>query len=183
MDDKPESAIEYCYNRNKRNADGQVVSANWYLPNILEIQEIVTKAYIQFDDFQNKFYWSCQPAYSHYHYFYNVTFILNAKATSAYMSDNKNYARATKYNYDENKYYPSGMKGYVGTTYQTELSANGYEILPVPHTYTYTYNAGSWLRPEEKEVKIEVSPAASYDEGYKHRTNDQCRVRAVRKMN
>ena len=179
LDEQPSSAIQYCYSRNKveLNTDGTVKSVDykWYLPNILEIQEIVTKAYIQFDDFQNKFYWSCQPAYSHYHYFYDIL----ARAVGSYMSDNIHYARATKYNYEEDKYYPSGMTGYVGTTHQTGLSTTDYEILPIHHTNTYTENYIFF----QQTYNIPVTLTATLDEGYKHRTNDKCRVRAVRKMN
>ena len=175
LDDKPESAVEYCYNRNKRNADGQVVSANWYLPNILEIQEIVTKAYIQFDDFQNKYYWSSQPAYMRNYYFYNYG---GAKAHGEYMIENVNYARATKYNYSEDKYYPNGMTGYNVVREQTSLDDNGYTDYPAPYTIRFWTLTGG-------NQQIPISPAATFDEGYKHRTNEEdwCRVRAVRKMN
>jgi hypothetical protein len=59
----PKWAIAYCYNRNKRNADGSVVSQDWYLPAIDEIEEIQMGAYGEFDKvFQKQKYWSCQPA-------------------------------------------------------------------------------------------------------------------------
>ena len=80
LDQQPRSAIEYCYNKNKRNNIGQVVwqngdsynenQLNWYLPAIDEIEDIVMseygngqKTYARFLEFQAQDYWSCQPAY------------------------------------------------------------------------------------------------------------------------
>ena len=62
----PKSAFAYCYNKNKRNSDGIVEEDNikWHLPAIDEIEDIAVGAYDEFDKvFQNKKYWSCQPAY------------------------------------------------------------------------------------------------------------------------
>ena len=62
----PKSAFAYCYNKNKRDAYGKIDTVNirWYLPSIDEIEDIATGAYDEFDQvFQNKKYWSCQPAY------------------------------------------------------------------------------------------------------------------------
>lgn len=81
LDEEPKSAIEYCFNKNKRNNKGQVVwqntdgsydqsQLNWYLPAIDEMEDIVTSkygnglnTYARFLDFQGQDYWSCQPAY------------------------------------------------------------------------------------------------------------------------
>lgn len=69
------SAIAYVYNKNKRDSNGNVCIVNdngtvdtnnlkWYLPAIDEIEDIALGAYDEFDKvFQNKKYWSCQPAY------------------------------------------------------------------------------------------------------------------------
>ena len=60
----PSSAFAYCYHKNKRNDKGEVVNQKWFLPAIDEIEEIALGAYDEFDKvFQNKKYWSCQPAY------------------------------------------------------------------------------------------------------------------------
>ena len=61
----PQSAVEYCLNKNKRNADGTVSQENikWYLPAIDEIEEICLGGYSDFEVFQDKYYWSSQPAY------------------------------------------------------------------------------------------------------------------------
>ena len=81
LDQQPKSAIEYCYNKNKRNNKGQVVwststntynqsQLNWYLPAIDEIEDIVMSTYgsgqntfARFLEFQSQDYWSCQPAF------------------------------------------------------------------------------------------------------------------------
>lgn len=81
LDEQPKSAIEYCYNKNKRNNKGEVVwqntdgtydqsQLNWYLPAIDEIEDIVMSqygsglfTYARFLEFQDQDYWSCQPSY------------------------------------------------------------------------------------------------------------------------
>lgn len=81
LDDDPLSAIAYCYNKNKRNEKGEVISINqdgslnisdyhWYAPSIKELEDIITQAYNggnwlhdEFETFANEMYWSCQPAY------------------------------------------------------------------------------------------------------------------------
>lgn len=60
----PSSAFAYCYHKNRRSSDGDVVEQKWYLPAIDEIEDIALGAYDEFDKvFQNEKYWSCQPAY------------------------------------------------------------------------------------------------------------------------
>ena len=63
----PHSAIEYCYNRNKRKNDGSgeidTDNITWYLPAIDEMEDVMMGANGQFIEFQSQFYWSCQPAY------------------------------------------------------------------------------------------------------------------------
>ncbi len=64
LDQKPKSAFAYCYNRNKRDSNGNVTTMDWYLPSIDEIEDIMEFAYGDFDtEFQGNMYWSCQPAY------------------------------------------------------------------------------------------------------------------------
>lgn len=117
----PKSAVEYCYNRNKRNADGTIQSVNWYLPAIDEIEEIMMGAYSTFIVFQDQYYWSCQPAYQRVFVWYNN--IITRKGE--YMIDNINAARATKANYlGNNNYEPiySTMKDY---SYYTDIQYSG----------------------------------------------------------
>lgn len=66
LTEDPKSAFAYCYHKNKRNSDGEVVEQKWFLPAIDEIEDIALGAYEEFDRvFQNKEYWSCQPAYDY----------------------------------------------------------------------------------------------------------------------
>lgn len=113
LSETPKSAVEYCYNKNKRNSSGIVSEIKWYLPAIDEIEEIVVEAYGTFSDFQNKYYWASQPAYDYYTYHY--TGWLGVNGDGNFFNDNLYYARATKVDYQNSNYIPvaSGMSGYV----------------------------------------------------------------------
>lgn len=109
----PDSAVEYCYNRNKRNEDGSITSVNWYLPAIDEIENIMMGAYTEFLVFQDKLYWSSQPAFlkgrGHY-YSYAIT-----ESYADYYYDDRTSARATKIAYTSATGYnniSSGVDGY-----------------------------------------------------------------------
>lgn len=60
LNEKPESAAEYCYNKNKREDDGRVASdkMKWFLPGIRQLEAILTTYYNQYTEFQNNYYWS-----------------------------------------------------------------------------------------------------------------------------
>ena len=87
LNDKPRSAAEYCYNKNKRDASGLVQnmsnSSGWFLPGISQLESILTTYYNNYPEFQNNFYWSSAAAKKR---------ILGGLD---YYEDNK-YARATK---------------------------------------------------------------------------------------
>lgn len=110
----PRSAIEYCYNKNKRNPNtGEVEEINWYLPAIDEIENIMMGAYTDFIVFQDKYYWSSQPSFYRGFGIYE-SFIL-ARSTGDYYYDDKTSARATKIKYIGNDQYEnitSGVDGY-----------------------------------------------------------------------
>lgn len=73
------SVIAYCYNKNKRDSDGNVATLvagqdslintsnlHWYAPSISEIEDIVNNARSledEFSVFADNLYWSCQPSY------------------------------------------------------------------------------------------------------------------------
>lgn len=185
---KPESAVEYCYNKNKRNAAGIVTDVKWYLPGIDEIEEIVTSDYVsnggtyntysRFQEFQDKFYWSSQPAYIQndvkLEMFYDIWLILGTaehvrlgEAKGKVFEDNvgdkeKNdpgSARATKVSY-VNGDYKAVTSG---------LSAAAYDIY-------YEY----YKKLLEPRYTLK-SPLPTPDEGYKSRTT-MARVRCVRKQ-
>ncbi|MBQ9722929.1 MAG: DUF4906 domain-containing protein [Bacteroidales bacterium] len=132
LNEKPKSAVEYCYNKNKRNKDGSVASSDWYLPAIHEMEDIMVGAYDAFDGvFQAQDYWSSQPSYHYCYFFMSQSFgILIWAYTVAgwadYYMDNINYARSTKatYGYDEEtgnykySYNPSGVD--IPAEYQEE---------------------------------------------------------------
>ena len=137
LNKQPKSAIEYCYNKNKRLANGNVVSNhNWYLPAIDEMEDIVMSTYTsegttyntyaRFIDFQNKYYWSCQPAYIPNYAVVNFlwdhygTFYYDDIGDTAYDEENETgrygigSARATKILYENGEYTHSlsGTSGY-----------------------------------------------------------------------
>ena len=62
LNEKPRSAAEYCYNKNKRNDNGVVQgmtnSSGWFLPGIRQLEAILTSYYNTYPEFQNNFYWS-----------------------------------------------------------------------------------------------------------------------------
>lgn len=87
LNDKPRSAAEYCYNKNKRDARGLVQnmsnSSGWFLPGISQLESILTTYYNNYPEFQNNFYWSSAAAKK------------RIWGGLDYYEDNK-YARATK---------------------------------------------------------------------------------------
>lgn len=96
LDEDPASAIAYCYNKNKRLTSGDVDMNNdfhWYLPAIDEIEEITYNGYGDFDVFQNKLYWSCQPAFENNNILVET---LTSSGKGTYKADDLDRARATK---------------------------------------------------------------------------------------
>ena len=116
LNDIPRSAAEYCYNRNKREENGEVyyrstggpimgytyyTNRKYFLPGIRQMEDALTQYYSTFPEFQGNFYWS--------------------SASGKYLSDviwpfqDRDRARATKVNADgsyvESAYgynYPNG---------------------------------------------------------------------------
>ena len=149
----PKSAVEYCYNKNKRNAKGEVAEMVWYLPAIDEIEEIVMSqydgnySYIRFEDFRDKFYWSSQPA------FYRNIFLVDRASFGApgdrmghFMTDNKNYARATKVHFNGGD--PNDSNNY--TIENSGTATNAY------YNYLYMFTGDSFfaLNTDVKEQHI-----------------------------
>lgn len=97
----PASAIHYCYAKNKRNADGTVSNADWYMPGIRELESAITTYYSTFNEFQDNYYWSSATA--------------KAPDQGGREYENATYARATKYRRpdagtDQRPYVESGSK-------------------------------------------------------------------------
>ena len=70
MDQQPSGAVEYCYNRNKRNSDGSIAKVEWYLPSADELEDFIVPAYGSFEEFQDNYYWTSQPAYIRNAFYY-----------------------------------------------------------------------------------------------------------------
>lgn len=107
----PNTAFDYCYNRNKRAKNGEVLDGSqiggtifnpiyepdnrkYFLPGIREMEDALMEYYTIFREFQNNFYWSSAAG----------------KAGSG-NSQNPDRARATKIDDDEN---------YVGSSEQAK---------------------------------------------------------------
>ena len=94
----PQSAIAYCYNKNKRSTSGEVEQIVWYLPAIDEIEEITKGAYDEFDRvFQNNLYWSSQPAFTKNELKVSRigTYVNYGSLNATFYEDDQNRARAT----------------------------------------------------------------------------------------
>lgn len=99
LNEKPESAAEYCYNKNKRNSNGSAVDSNgnvitensssgWFLPGIRQLEEILTSYYNTYPEFQKRFYWSSSAGK-------RQVWMGPLNVADFYPEDNT-YARATK---------------------------------------------------------------------------------------
>ena len=105
MDQQAKGAVEYCYSRNKINADGSV-DVKWYLPSAGELEDFIVAAYSSFEEFQDNYYWTSQPAYTRNAFYYEYKTLgggwlgLDSKTIDTYAfivyEDNTGYARATK---------------------------------------------------------------------------------------
>lgn len=175
LTEKPLSAFAYCYNKNKRDNNGNVVEQKWFLPAIDEIEDIALGAYDEFEQvFQNQRYWSCQPAA-----FNKILRVIRQRAIignvtqdGSYMDDNSNRARATSVVYDPTNpqanaqgyaNISSGVNGVEGTYTITVTQFSG-ELV----SHGYNENTGSnktnYLNPDHL--------------GNLPRT-EKCRIRAV----
>lgn len=62
LNDQPRSAAEYCWNRNKRDSQGNVTNYKYFLPGIRQMEDALTTYYNKFTEFQGKLYWSSATA-------------------------------------------------------------------------------------------------------------------------
>ena len=198
--EQPESAVEYCYNRNKRQANGTVADADllWYLPAIDEIEEIVMStygsnqfSYSRFPDFREKMYWSCQPAYLN-----NYIWVERwaGDRYGNYMIDDKLRARATSVSYsnktgngpsDPDNYVPitsgsTGFTKYIDADYEEWLITGSLKNMNEHDVLGGESFSGS--NNNEKNINHKLTKSAP-EAGNLHRTKDKARVRCVRKMN
>lgn len=202
LNEEPKSAIEYCYNKNKRNAEGHVVwqnsngdsngdynteNLNWYLPAIDEIEDIVMseyeaedgstyKTYGRFLEFQEKFYWSSQPSYIRNHATYSGWIVSDREGK--YYYDDVNYARATSVSFN-NGTYDYERSGVTSDYNRTEVNLGGVTT-QTEGTYTYTYTEWIGIFPVTREVTV-VLGTINRESGNKPR-NSMARVRCVRRQ-
>ncbi len=210
MDQQPSGAVEYCYNRNKRNPDGSISKVQWYLPSADELEDFIIPAYASFKEFQNNYYWTSQPAYIRNVFYYEYKENSSSAAYDTYpfivYDDNPEYARATKVvakGNDDYDYAYSGLNeepdpkvdytgsgeinyGYFYKMYLWKRSGSG-NISPTETLGNPNFNGG-----EEFDEKIDGKSTGNryhvhlghlYDmtqEGYHHRTQQKNRVRCVR---
>lgn len=178
----PLSAVEYCYSKNKTDVNGNVTNMEWYLPAIDEIEEIVYSkygsnndqhnTYSRFIEFQNKKYWSSQPAYIQGTLAVTIRgyFLSYGTASGKLFEDNigdvkygdPGSARATSILYTNGQYSPisSGLSGPAFNT-------------AVTYRYENIYSG---------PTRTNITPAPTPDDGYLPRTS-YARVRCVRKAN
>ena len=104
LDEIPETAAEYCYRKNKTDANGMISEDNtcWYLPAIRELENTLTTYYPVYKEFQENFYWSSAAA--------------GSRETIAGFYEAPEYARATMayFNVGTGKivHKPSGINQY-----------------------------------------------------------------------
>ena len=165
-----ESAAEYCYNKNKRDASGNVTNIKWYLPSIDEIEDITSGGYGDFEVFQDKLYWSSQPAYKKYSINYSGSwtpvgestgwdFSLagSASATTNGMmfQDNSGKARATRI---------SSTGGTFNNVKSTPKANSGSLSLTQSGTATFRVTEWFFIIPVGFEITA-VSPGVLNDGG------------------
>lgn len=88
LNEAPESAAEYCYDKNKRDNSGNVVNRKWFLPGIRQLENILTTYYNQYTEFQENYYWSSSAG--------KEQVWLGPFGAFDFYPEDSNYARATK---------------------------------------------------------------------------------------
>lgn len=185
----PQSAFAYCYNKNKRDVNGVVTNQKWFLPAIDEIEEIALSSYDEFNQvFQNKKYWSCQPAYERNIVRINPHYWMRSWSGYEYQdysdriwlegeffNDNNTRARATSV-YTNGSDYANIESGLPSSLSSGKLTVD---------SYTSDNNEGendrietTWNKSEiDYSLSIFANPNGNY-RGNAPRT-EKCRVRAV----
>ncbi len=167
----PASAVEYCFNKNKRNAQGDVTIINWYLPSIDETEEILVDGFNYFPVFQSKYYWSSQPAYKKYDFVSNVSALLGiiqvGNISGQYYTDDTSRARATIVTSTKTG-EESGTTGEIGIhTIDIYRSLNGSSTITGSNVRDYTeddeeyienpYQLGNQSRNRKNRVRCAYS--------------------------
>lgn len=110
LNTKPRSAAEYCYNRNKRDAKGNVNTGKWFLPGIRQMENSLRIYYSTFPEFHGNYYWSSAAG----------------EREGGTSGQNNERARATKINVDENGNYTGyAQSGGAGDYFYEEYNTAG----------------------------------------------------------
>ena len=137
LNEKPSGAAEYCYNKNKRDEDGNVVSVEWYLPTISEIEFAIDKYYTTYEVFQNKWYWSSNPGAE-------GTYNWNEHVNTGNVGENPERARGTKSLWN-------------GSSFEHAVSAAN-ELYPTYTQNGQTKEGGSARRIEKFRIRAAYIP-------------------------
>ena len=202
LNDTPSSAIEYCLHKNRRNPSNSLVTErSWYLPAIDEMEQIMVGGYSDFSVFQDKKYWSCQPAFHKNFFLYNTNWFASwiggseSDTWGDYYLENTQAARATSARFigkdvngnDVYTYLGSGIDEsieniadsydqYLNASYNNQNAA----VQAVPDAgVTLEYwdgTRGSFNIPVTSSKTIYK---VQYASGYNGRQNDINRVRCV----
>ena len=182
MAETANSAVEYCYNRNKRDANGNVVEVVWYLPSADELEDFIVPAYSSFEEFQNNYYWTSQPAYKrnafYYEYYDGSQSNSNREDTYVFTiyEDNTEYARATKVvslGNDQYDYAKSGLNDTPPTTHDMDADCESnnaidfgyFNVMYGWYRWTqYVLFQGTQVRTDEK-IKTEDDHFWEYKDG------------------
>lgn len=189
LDQQPRSAVEYCYNKNKRTRNGQVATSTntdnvkWYLPAIDEIEDIVMSKYgnnqntfARFLEFQSQDYWSCQPAYLKNYARYDQWYVLwTQQYYGDFFIDDIGDAR---FDVDGNT-----DRANIGSARSTSVSYNnGYSSTRSgTNGYYYYYNANDKSSHYSGTYNGKTMNTVSREPGNQPR-NEKNRIRCVRKQ-
>ena len=198
MADQPKGAVEYCYNRNKRDENGNVVKVEWYLPSADELEDFIVPAYASFEEFQDNYYWTSQPAYIRdaYYYEYATGSSKGRNVTDAYAfvayEDNKQYARATKVVAKGNDVYEYALSGLnkIPTDAHMYPSYDGEQLLDgayfsnmyawyrwnggtEPQTWTEDSHYNEKKNGSETGVRYHVPVGHSFDKMFQKNENEE----------
>lgn len=163
LNENAESAVEYCYNKNKRNANGEVSTVTWYLPSTDEIEDIVMSTYgnglytyTRFLDFQGKYYWSSQPAFIQKAWTGYLWLLFFTLTYNGYVYiDNTLYARSTSVEHTGTSYKvsTSDMSNTNITLDFKSLASDNTPTESTDATKTPIYGPGYDLRTQKNRVR------------------------------
>jgi hypothetical protein len=157
--DNAASAVEYCYNKNKRDPNtGTVTTVKWYLPSIDEIEDITKGAYGEFDRvFQKNYYWSSQPAYTQKKWHGTFWILITLNYNGYLYVDNVNYARSTMVEFNtETLDYDPADSGMDNTNITVELGRMLQDTTPTEstdQTKKPTYGDGYDKRDQKNRIR------------------------------